>query len=110
MDSRSSDLHRFLEVRTISKNCVCRLSGISLKREIRDGRRSDKDEDGKNYPFIYTTISRKSYRDNSRSVLKSKIPRFQRSFTRPSKMVIFECYNGFRNFNKIRSGGSKVNI
>ena len=110
MGLRSTDPYLFLEVRTISRNRVCQLSGtwyrsVECERKVQV---SEKDEDGKRLkiilPFTRRYLdNRKSYGDNSKSTLKGKNVLFQRSFAqRPISIILgLVAVQTFVSFNKI---------
>ena len=80
--------------------------GQSGERE-REIRLSDEDGDSKRLKIIFLFTrrylgNRKSYRDESKSVLKVKIPRFWWSFIRWPRVIIFGviAIQSFSNFNR----------
>ena len=78
-----------------SRNRVWRSSAVRDGSASETSERDDEDEDSKRLKITLLFIrrylgNRKSYRDNSKSVLKGKLPRFQRSPVELMKLINLE--------------------
>ena len=113
-EMNGSAIYIFLEL-ILTRRYLC-LILTSDTRPVKRARSpindKDKNSEGVKITLFFTRRylrNRKSYRDESKSVLKSKIPLFQRSFTRQPELTIFKIITvqNFFNFNRIYSNLSK---